>query len=138
MRRWWLALALATAGCGGAGGGDVASATMQLSADNVPSIAAVELIVFDGKNAGCARALAGASPLDDAGLDVVAHALFTIDGTPKHLALPAGKPLVFYAEAFNSPAASRARVGRGCVEATLAAGGSSGVSITIDAEEKTR
>jgi hypothetical protein len=128
-RRLLAALVLALAGCGGTV--DVASAEMQLQPENVPSIAAVELIVFDGQSAGCARALAGASPLDDAGLDVVAHALFTIDGTPKHLKLPAHEKLVFYAEAFNTPAANRTRIGRGCVEQTLTAGGSSGVSITI-------
>lgn len=131
MLRWWHGCLFALAGCGG--GADLASAEMQLSASGVPpsAIAAVELLVFDGSNAGCARALSGASPLDDPGLDVVAHALFTIDGGKKHLALPSGRKLVFYAEAFTTAAANRTRVGRGCVEETLAAGSSSGVSITI-------
>lgn len=130
--RWPYALALVVAGCGGAA--DVASAEMRLSASGVPStIAAVELIVFDGASGGCTRALAGVSPLDDPGLDVVAHALFTIDGTQKHLALPAGRKLVFYAEAFATTAPNRARVGRGCVEETLTAGSAAAVSITIAA-----
>jgi hypothetical protein len=127
MRRALLALVLA--GCGA--GSDVTSATMQLTADDAPSIAAVELLVFDGSGVSCGRALAAVSPLDDPGLDVVAHALFTLDGKPKHLALPAGKELVFYAEAYSSAGPGRARVGRGCVEQTLGRG-SAPVSIKID------
>ncbi len=126
-----MAALFALAGCGG--GAEVASVTMQLGTSGLmPSdVAAVELLVFDGANAGCARALSGASPLDDSGLVVVAHALFTVDGTPKHLMLPAARKLVFYAEAFPTAAPNRTRIGRGCVEATLRAGASDGVSITL-------
>ena len=94
-----LVLALMLGGCGGAA--ELASAEMALSTSGLaPSdVAAVEVLVFDGANAGCARVMSGTSPLDDAGLVLVAHALFTIDGAPKHLAIPAGKPLDFYAEA---------------------------------------
>ena len=127
--------AASAAGCGA--GGDVASAEMALSASDLsPSdVAAVEILVFDGANAGCARVMTGATPLDDAGLVLVAHALFTIDGTPKHLAIPAGKPLDFYAEAFRTAAPNRTRIGRGCVSQTLAAGGSATVSISISATD---
>ncbi|HEX8950851.1 MAG TPA: hypothetical protein VF997_14835 [Polyangia bacterium] len=130
-----VAVAVAVGGCGG--GSDVASAEMALSASGLlPSdVAAVEILVFDGANAGCARVLTGATPLDDAGLVLVAHALFTIDGTPKHLAIPAGKPLDFYAEAFRTPAPNRVRIGRGCASQTLAAGAAATVSISITATE---
>ena len=129
-------VAASLAGCGG-GGGDVASAEMALSASGLsPSdVAAVEILVFDGANAGCARVMTGATPLDDSGLVLVAHALFTIDGTPKHLAIPAGKPLDFYAEAFRTAAPNRTRIGRGCVSQTLAAGGAATVSIAISATD---
>lgn len=131
-----LVVAAAFAACSGAPGGDVASAQMSLSTTSglQPSdVAAVEILVFDGAGAGCARVLAGSSPLDDSGLVVVAHALFTVDGTPKHLAIPAGKPLDFYAEAFATTAPNRMRIGRGCATETLAAGSSTGVSIVISA-----
>ena len=49
MRHTLAALALALAGCG-TGGSDIASAEMQLSGAGMPTIAAVELLVFDGKN----------------------------------------------------------------------------------------
>jgi len=117
---------------------EVATAQMALSTTSglSPSdVAAVEILVFDGATGGCARVLAGTSPIDDSGLAVVAHALFTVDGTPKHLAIPAGKPLDFYAEAYRSAAPGRTRVGRGCVMATLAAGKSAPVSISISATE---
>jgi hypothetical protein len=126
-----LALCALLAGCGNAVD-DVASAEMALSPSSgiSPSdIGAVEILVFDGASAGCARVMTGTSPLDDAGLVVVAHALFTIDGSPKHLAIPAGKPLDFYAEAFRSPAPPRTRIARGCVTETLH--GSTPVSITL-------
>lgn len=132
--------ALVLPGCGGAGGGgadDVASAEMALSTDSGLSpndIAAVEILVFDGANASCARVMSGTSPLDDPGLVLVAHALFTIDGTPKHLAIPARKALDFYAEAFRTTAPNRTRIGRGCVSATLGTGPSP-VSISIGASE---
>ncbi|MGZ3439206.1 MAG: hypothetical protein ACXVDD_06810 [Polyangia bacterium] len=135
MRRA-LALAILLAGCGG-GGAELASAEMALSPQSglSPSdIGAVELLVFDGANAGCARVMTGSSPLDDATLILVAHALFTIDGAPKHLTIPAGKPLDFYAEAFPSSAPTRVRIGRGCVSQTLGAGAAS-VTISISASE---
>lgn len=129
------ALLLALAGCGA--GGDVASAEMALSADDLSTsdVGAVEILVFDGAHAGCARVMTGASPLDDPGLELVAHALFTNDGSPKHLGLPAGKPLDFYAEAFRTAAPNRTRIGRGCVNQTLTAGGAATVSISISATE---
>ena len=125
---------LVVAGCGGSGG-DVASAEMALSTSGLQAsdVAAVEVLVFDGASGGCARVLAGTSPLDDAGLALIAHALFVLDGTPKHLAIPAGKPLDFYAEAFATTAPNRTRIGRGCVGATLAAGSATGVTIAISA-----
>jgi len=129
--------ALVAVGCGAAPE-DVASVEMALqpSSGLSPSdVGAVEILVFDGASGGCARVLTGASPLDDAGLQLVAHALFTVDGTPRHLAIPAGKPLDFYAEAYRSAAPGRTRVGRGCVMATLAAGKSAPVSISISATE---
>jgi len=129
-----LVLCAVLAGCGNAV--DVASAEMALSPSSgiSPSdVGAVEILVFDGANAGCARVMTGASPLDDSGLVIVAHALFTIDGTPKHLAIPADKPLDFYAEAFRSPAPPRTRIGRGCVAETLH--GSTPVSITISSTD---
>ena len=52
---------------------------------------------------------------------------------PKHLAIPAGKPLDFYAEAFATTAPNRTRIGRGCVTQTLAAGSSTGVTIVVSA-----
>ena len=77
---------------------------------------------------------AGATPLDDAGLVLVAHTLFTIDGTPKHLAIPAHKPLDFYAEALPhrraQPHAHRPRLRR---RQTLS--GSATVSISLGATE---
>jgi hypothetical protein len=137
MRRA-LVVAFLLAGCGG-GGAELASAEMALAPQSglSPSdIGAVELLVFDGANAGCARVMTGSSPLDDPTLLLVAHALFTIDGsgTPKHLAIPAGKPLDFYAEAFRSSAPNRVRIGRGCVSQTLAAG-AAGVTISISATD---
>ena len=125
------------AGCGAAGGGEVASAAMALSTSSglSPSdIAAVEILVFDGAHAGCARVMAGASPLDDAGIELVAHSLFVLDGTPKHLAIPAGVPLDFYAEAFRTSAPNRTRIGRGCVDQTLATGAHD-VTIALSASE---
>ena len=113
MRALALFAVAIAAGCG-AGGGDVASAELALSASDLPpsDVAAIEILVFD-----------------------VAHALFTLDGTPKHLAIPAGKALDFYAEAFRTTAPNRARVGRGCVSQTLAAGGAATVSIAINAND---
>ena len=135
MRRL-LIVAMWLTGCGG--GAELASAEMALTTTSglSPSdVAAVELLVFDGASAGCARVMAGTSPLDDATLVVVAHALFTIDGSPKQLAIPAGKPLDFYAEAFRTSAPGRTRIGRGCVAQTLAAGSGVGVTISISATD---
>ena len=136
MRHAALALAFSFAACGGAAG-DVASATMGLQTTGLAptDVGAVEVLVLDGHGAGCARALTGGSPLDDPGLEVVAHALFTVDGTAKHLSIPANRPLLFYAEAFKSALAPRTRVGRGCVQQTLGAGASTGVMITISSSE---
>ena len=65
---------------------------------------------------------------------------FTIDAsdTPKHLSIPAGKPLDFYAEAYGSTSEPRTRLGRGCVAESLHAGGSTGVSIAISAGDPTQ
>ena len=134
-RAFALGLVVMLAGCGGAT--EVASAEMSLSTSSGLSpndIAAVEVIVFDAASGGCGRVLMGTSPLDDPGLDVVAHALFTIDGTPSKLAIPARKSLDFYAEAFSSTAPDRMRIGRGCVDETLAAGASTSVTISISAD----
>jgi hypothetical protein len=131
---------LGGAGCGA--GPEAASASMGLTTSGLSEsdIAAIEVLVLDGDGASCTRALRGGSPLDDPGLELVAHALFTVDGTAKHLSIPAGRRLVFYAEAFASAgvgpgAPGRTRIGRGCVEQSLAAGASSGVMITISANE---
>ena len=126
---------LLVVGCGG-GASDLASAEMALTTSGLlPSdVGAVELLVFDGASGGCARVLTGASPLDDSGLVLLAHALFVIDGTPKHLAIPAGKSLDFYAEAYRTAAPGRTPIGRGCVTQTLAAGSPMPVSISITAE----
>jgi hypothetical protein len=143
MRRAWTAmaataaaLACAMGGCGG--GSDVASASMALQTSGglmASDVGAIELLVLDGAGATCARALAPVSPLDDESLVVVAHALFGNDGQPKHLSIPAGKKLVFYAEAFRS-ATSRSRLGRGCAEQQLGAGASAGVTILISADQQ--
>jgi hypothetical protein len=98
-------------------------------------VGSVVLLVLEGDKASCKRALEPASPLDDPELDVVRHALFTVDGAAKHLSLPADRPLVFYVEAYRSADGSGNRVGRGCSEATLDAGKSSGVSIVISADD---
>jgi hypothetical protein len=132
--RLCLLLLLATAAGCGAADDDLASAAMALSPEGLsPSdVGAVEVLVLDGPGASCMRALASPSPLDDAALDVVAHALFTVDGTAKHLRIPSGRTLVFYADAYRS-AADRTRIGRGCAEAKLRAGSSAGVTIPITA-----
>ncbi len=130
-----LALARLVAGCGG-GAPDVASAQMALTTSGLsPSdVGAVEVLVLEGTDAGCAHLAMLASPLDDGSLTLVAHALFTVDGLPKHLSIPAGRKLTFWAEAYRSPS-DRTVVGRGCLEQTLAAGESSGVTLTITAVE---
>jgi hypothetical protein len=101
----------------------------------VSDVGSVEILVLGGDRATCMRALQPQSPLDDPELEIVRHALFTVDGTPKHLTgIPADRPLVFYAEAFKSPDGHRPRIGRGCTEDTLASGKSAGVSITLTAD----
>ena len=127
----WLA-----SGCGG-GDRTVESVPMALHTEsglNPADVQSVEVLVLGGERATCARALQPQSPLDDPELDVLRHALFTVDGSAKHLSgIPADRPLVFYVEAFKSPDGQRPRIGRGCAEETLAAGKSSGVSISIEA-----
>lgn len=131
MRRALLAFLLAGCGCGA---GDVASAQMALGTSGLSpgDVGAVEILVLAGDDATCAHVLALPSALDDPSLDVVAHALFTVDGAAKHLSIPAGRRLAFDAEAYRS-ALDRTRVGRGCAEGELAAGSSAGVNITITA-----
>jgi hypothetical protein len=133
--RWLCTFALVLLGCGGAP--TVAAVQMALGADSglsAADVGSVEILVLGGDRATCERALEPQSPLDDPELEVLRHALFTVDGTAKHLAdIPADQHLVFYAEAFRSPDGVRPRVGRGCTEATLAAGKSSGVSLVITA-----
>lgn len=106
----------------------------QASGLSAADVGSVEILVLGGDRATCARALQPHSPLDDPELAVLLHALFTVDGTAKHLAgVPADRHLVFYAEAFKSPSGQRPRVGRGCAEGQLAAGSSSGISIVLTA-----
>jgi hypothetical protein len=129
-------LTLALFGC--SGGGPVAETRMELSTAGglgASSVGSVMVLVLTGAHASCDAALAPPSPLDDADLQVVQHALFTVDGTAKHLSIPAGEELVFYAEAFASSDGSGARIGRGCAEAKLSAGESAGVPITLTADD---
>jgi hypothetical protein len=127
-------LSLAGAGCSD-GPRTVESVTMALGAAgglNPADVRSVEVLVLGGDRATCTRALQPQNPLDDPELDVLRHALFTVDGSAKHLSgIPADRHLVFYVEAFMSPDGQRPRIGRGCAEDTLAAGKSSGVSIEI-------
>jgi len=128
-----VAVASLLVGCGGAAGVDdmrlALDATSGLRASQVGSVVVLVL-----GRADCARALAPHSPLDDPSLVVVAHALFTVDGNPKRLGgLPAGEPLTFYVDAFDSPDGRRPRVGRGCAEATLSSAQASGLSIMLTA-----
>ena len=135
MRRHALALGLLlAAGCGA--GDDVAAAMMALAPSGLApdAVGAVEVLVLDGGDASCVHALALPSPLDDSSVEVVAHALFTVDGTAKHLTIPAGRTLVFYADAYPS-LDDRTRIGRGCAEASLHAGRSTGVTIPIAASQ---
>jgi len=121
-------------GCGG--GVPLAETRMELSTADLggQSIGSVMVLVLGGAHASCDAALAPPTPLDDADLQVIEHALFTIDGTAKHLSIPAGEELVFYAEAFASSDGSGARLGRGCAEAKLSAGESAGVPITLTSD----
>lgn len=135
MRRAAL-LALLVAGCG-ADDGPVASARMALGTAGglgASSVGSVLVLVLGGAHASCAEALGPASPLDDPDLDVLRHALFTVDGTAKHLSIPAGRPLVFYAEAYASSDGTPPVVGHGCAEATVAAGASAPIAITLSGD----
>jgi hypothetical protein len=128
--------AVLACGCGG-GAPESASASMSLSTASglSPSdVGLVELLVLDGTPPTCVRALSLPSPLDDPSWTVVAHTLFTIDGAAKHLAIPANRQLVFYAEAYRSGDTHRTRVGRGCSEIRLSPGASVGVAITLSAD----
>lgn len=131
MRRVLLA-ALFVCGCGG-GTGDIASARMALATSGLsPSeVRAVEVLVLAGDGADCPHLLSLPSPLDDAKLDVVAHGLFTVDGAAKHLTIPAGRHLAFWADAYDGSGPGRRRVGRGCAEGALERGASEGVMITL-------
>ncbi|MDB4965286.1 MAG: hypothetical protein JWN44_975 [Myxococcales bacterium] len=131
-------MSAALGGCG-VSGAEVASARMSLQTSGglMPTdVGAVEILVLDGEDPTCAHALTPASPLDDPALVVVAHGLFATDTVAKHLSIPAGKKLVFYAEAYSSTK-SRVRLGRGCAEQSLSAGASAGVTILISAEAAT-
>jgi hypothetical protein len=137
MRKLLLVAAL---GCFAAGCGGVESvSTVQMALDTASGltpadVGSVQILVLGGERATCERALAPVSPLDDPELEVLRHALFTVDGSAKHLTgVPAGRPLVFYADAFKSPDGAPPRTGRGCAEGMLAAGASSGISITLTA-----
>ena len=137
MRRALL-LALALGGCGGA---TATVSEMQMGIDAASGLLAsqvgsVAVLVLSGDKADCARALKPRHPLDDPSFIVLAHALFTVDGSSKRLpGIPAGEKLVFYVDAFDSPDGSRPRVGRGCVETTLTAGQSAGISIVLTAAD---
>jgi hypothetical protein len=128
-----LLVLLALAGCAVP---DATATRMELHTEDglgASDVGSVVVLVLGGSRASCARALEPASPLDDPELEVVRHALFTVDGSAKHLSIPAGQRLVFYAEAYRSDDGSGARVGRGCSEATIAPGESGGVSIALSA-----
>jgi hypothetical protein len=94
-------------------------------------VGSVLVLVLGGERATCDRVRATMDPLDDPELEILRHALFTADGTAKRLSVPADVPLVFYAQAFRSPDGKRPAIGTGCVETTLPAGKSTGVSIII-------
>ena len=130
-----LALLVGAAGCGGESTVEPVRLALDTSSGLAPGdVGSVEILVLGGDRATCARALQPMSPLDDPELEVVRHALFTVDGTAKHLTgIPADRHLVFYAEAFRSANGQRPRVGRGCAEQTLSSGKSAGVSITLTA-----
>jgi hypothetical protein len=134
MKRALLA-AFLLAGCGDATSVTSVKMTMDASSGlEASQVGSVEILVIDGPTATCMRVLQPHSPLDDPELEIVAHALFTLDGTAKHLAgIPADRHLVFYAEAFQSPDGARPRIGRGCSEGQLAAGSSAAVSIVLTA-----
>lgn len=134
MRRGALAVValLVVAGCG-----EVSSfEEMRFALDHgsglhAGDVGSVAVLVLGGAQATCDRAEQPHSPLDDPELQVLVHALFLVDGGPKHLSIPSGQHLVFYVDAYRSADGRRPRVGRGCAEGTLQPGQSTGVSITL-------
>jgi len=126
------------AGCGGASPPTMLHMTMDASSGlQASQVGSVEVLVIGGPRATCMRALQPQSPLDDPELEILMHALFTVDGSAKHLTgVPADRLLVFYAEAFHGMNGERPRIGRGCAEGQLAAGSSSGISIVITASSE--
>jgi hypothetical protein len=130
-----VAVAAPAAGCGGDAGDDVAAVHLTLGASNLApaDVASVELLVLGGANPTCAAALAHHSPLDDSALEVLVHGLFAVDGASYRISVPAGRHLVFHADAFKDPDGRAPRIGRGCAEATLAPGSAVGVPITLTA-----
>jgi hypothetical protein len=120
--------------CGCGGELPVAETAVALHTEGLQAsdLGSVLLLVLG--NASCAHALLGPTPLDDPEIEVVRHALFPADGAAKHLAIPAGRLLAFYAEGYASGDGSGVRLGRGCTEATLQEGKSTGVTITISAD----
>lgn len=126
---------LLLAACGGARDDAVVRATMALSGASLDaaSVRSIGLTVLGGDGASCPRALALSHPIDDPALEIVAHALFVLDGAPKSLRVPSGRALVFYAEAFRTADGERPRLGRGCAEATLT-GPHADISVAITDE----
>ncbi|HZS40640.1 MAG TPA: hypothetical protein VFF06_27595 [Polyangia bacterium] len=132
-----LAMVAFLAGCGNSPQPTAVHMTMDSSSGlSASQVGSVEILVIGGPRATCMRAMQPASPLDDPELEILMHALFTLDGSAKHLSgVPADRPLVFYAEAFQGKNGERPRIGRGCSEGQLAAGSSSGISIVITASD---
>jgi hypothetical protein len=133
MKRALMALLLA--GCGAPSSAPSVKISMDAASGLTASqVGSVEILVIGGASPTCMRTLAPHSPLDDPELEILMHALFTVDGSSKRLTgVPADRPLVFYAEAFQSPDGARPRIGRGCTEATLGEGQSAGISIVLTA-----
>jgi hypothetical protein len=124
-----LPLVCLLAACGPVEPGVPVALRASLSAGQVRSAL---VLVLAGDGATCDRALRLASPLDDPELDVVAHALYVVDGTVKRLGgLPADTRLTFYGEAFDNPEGRRPLIGRGCTEVTLPAGRAEGVTLVL-------
>jgi hypothetical protein len=135
MMKRALAAAVFLVGCGGTSPPTSVHMTMDPSSGlQASQVGSVEVLVIGGARATCMRALQPQSPLDDPELEILTHALFTVDGSAKHLSgVPADRHLVFYAEAFHGTSGQRPRIGRGCSEGQLAAGSSSGISIVLTA-----
>jgi hypothetical protein len=134
MARVLYLLMVGLAACGE--GESLVPVRMALDGDHLhlSDVGSVELLVLD-QGPGCARALSVASPLDDPTFSVLSHALFHVDGGVQHIRVPAGRPLLFYAEAFRDPGGKRPRIGRGCETAKLGQGGGNAVSITLSASD---